>query len=93
MGLIQRVIEAAGIATISISLSKEISCKVKPPRAVYTGFPLGHPLGFPGQASRHLQVLRHLLRYLQEIDTPGTLVELDLSEVEVPTVTFATYDI
>jgi D-proline reductase (dithiol) PrdB len=79
VGLIQRAVEAAAISTISISLSKEITRKVNPPRAVYTGLPLGHPLGFPGQRFRQLQVLRHLLQQLEEIDSPGTLIELDLS--------------
>jgi D-proline reductase (dithiol) PrdB len=93
VGLIQRVIEAAGIATISVSLSKDISRKVKPPRAVYTGFPLGHPLSFPGQSFRQIQVLRILLKYLQEIDSPGCLVELDLRENDDPTVIFTACDI
>jgi hypothetical protein len=75
-------VETAGIATISISLSMEISRRVKPPRAVYTGLPLGHPLGFPGQSFRQLQVLRLLLRHLAEIESPGTLIELDLSEAD-----------
>ncbi|MDM8539551.1 hypothetical protein QUF90_00550 [Desulfococcaceae bacterium HSG9] len=79
MGLIQRVIEAAGIVTISITLSREITQKVRPPRALYTGFPLGHPLGFAGQSFRQLQVLRQMLKYLQKIKTPGTIVEADLS--------------
>ena len=82
MGLIQRAVEAAGISTISISLSKEITRKVIPPRAVYTGLPLGHPFGFPGQKSRQLHILRQTLRYLEEIDSPGSLVELDLVEAE-----------
>jgi D-proline reductase (dithiol) PrdB len=93
VGLIQRVIEAAGIATISISLSKEISCKVKPPRAVYTGFPLGHPLSFPGQSFRQLQILRVLLKCLRKINSPGTLLELNLTEDEDPTVTCAACEI
>ena len=82
MGLIQRAVEAAGIATISISLSAEVSRKVKPPRAVYTALPLGHPLGFPGETHRQLQILRFLLKYLRQIDTPGTIVELDLKEID-----------
>lgn len=93
MGLIQRIVEAAGIATISISLSKEISCKVKPPRAVYTGFPLGHPLSFPGQSFRQLQILRVLLKCLREINSPGTLFELILTEDDDPTVTYTACEI
>jgi D-proline reductase (dithiol) PrdB len=80
VGLIQRVVEAAGISTISISLSKEVTRKVNPPRAVYTGFPMGHPLSYPGQSSRQIHILRILLKHLKKIDTPGFLVELDLTE-------------
>ena len=68
------------MATISITLSKEISRKVNPPRALYTALPLGHPLGFPGQVSRQRHILRLLLKYVKEIDSPGTIVELDLSK-------------
>lgn len=74
MGLIQRTLEANGVATISITLSQEISRKVKPPRAVYPGFPLGHPLGFPGQHFRQLQLLRFLLQKVETLDTPGSIV-------------------
>lgn len=90
MGLIQRTVEDAGIATISISLSKEITRKVYPPRAIYPGLPLGHPLGLPGQNFRQLQILRTLLQYLQQIDTPGTIVDLDLSHSDDPEVHCAT---
>jgi hypothetical protein len=78
--LIQRTIEASGIATISISLSKDISRKVLPPRAVYTGFPLGHPIAFPEEIFRQKQILRTLLDYLKKIDSPGTVVDLDLTQ-------------
>ena len=84
VGLIQRTIEASGIATISISLSKDISQKVLPPRAVYPGFPLGHPIAFPGQTFRQKQILRTLLYYLEKIDSPGTVVDLDLLQSNDP---------
>jgi hypothetical protein len=80
VGLIQRTIEASGIATISISLSKDISLKVFPPRAVYTGFPLGHPIAFPGESFRQKQILRILLRHLKEMNSPGTITDLDLTK-------------
>jgi hypothetical protein len=77
VGLIQRVVEKAGMATISISLAKNITKNILPPRAVFPGFPLGHPIGFPANEKQQLWVLRSLLKYLQEIDSPGSLVELD----------------
>ena len=82
MGLIQREVEAAGISTISISLSKEVTAKVNPPRAVYTGFPLGHPLGFPGQSSLQMRILGQTLRFLETIDSPGSLIEFDPTDTD-----------
>jgi hypothetical protein len=80
VGLIQRTIEASGIVTISISLSRYISQKVLPPRAVYTGLPLGHPIGFPGQKFRQKQILRLLLKYLKKFNSPSIIEELDLTD-------------
>ena len=79
MGLIQRSIESVGIATISISLAKDITEKLRLPRALFFGFPLGHPIGYPQQASSHRRLLRQLLRYLKEIDSPGTIIEMDVN--------------
>ena len=84
MGLIQRAVESTGIATISITLSKEITRKIKPPRAVFTNLPMGHPLGFPGQRFRQIQVLRLLLNYLKDIQIPGSIIDLDLTESDDP---------
>ena len=37
VGLIQRAIEYAGITTVSISLLREITGKIRPPRALFVG--------------------------------------------------------
>ena len=79
MGLIQRAIENEGIASISITLSEEITKKVRPPRALYPGFPLGHPIAFPGQTLSQLKVLRLLLKFLEELDAPGSIVRCDFT--------------
>jgi D-proline reductase (dithiol) PrdB len=84
VGLIQRAVEAAGIATISITFSKEITRKVSPPRAVYTHLPLGHPIGLPDQRFRQIQILRLLIKYLKDIQIPGTIIDLDLTQSDDP---------
>jgi hypothetical protein len=86
VGLIQRSIEAIGIVTLSVTLSQEISRKVKPPRAVFTGFPLGHPFGFPHQRFRQLQLLRFLFHQIEIIEVPGTIVIEDMSVADDPDV-------
>jgi len=57
VGLIQRAIEASGIPTVSISILREVTEKVKPPRAVFLRWPFGHPLGEPGNVAQQLTVL------------------------------------
>ncbi|MEJ2038208.1 MAG: hypothetical protein P8X55_04665 [Desulfosarcinaceae bacterium] len=52
MGLIQRVIEQSGIATVSISIVRAYTEKVKPPRSVFLHWPFGHPLGEAGNINR-----------------------------------------
>jgi len=85
--LIQRKIEEAGIVTISITLSKEISKRIKPPRSIYTGFPLGHPFSFPGQAFRQINILRLVFEFLEKMVVPGEIIDLDLTESNDPLVT------
>ena len=79
MGLIQRAIETAGVATISITLSEEITRKIRPPRALWPGFQLGHPLGYPDQADCQLQVLRTMLKLLVELESPGTITKKNMT--------------
>ncbi|MGW8209068.1 MAG: hypothetical protein ACWGO2_08645 [Syntrophobacteria bacterium] len=74
MGLIQRIFEERGISTVSISLNLAITKKVKPPRALYPGFSLGHPLGRPHDKDIQLRVLRDALELLEEDLEPGSVV-------------------
>jgi len=76
VGLVQRAIEVEGIPTISISLNRTITEKVMPPRALLVGFPLGHPMGNPFDGEVQRQILLTGLKYLKEIDNPGTIVDL-----------------
>ncbi len=77
VGLIQRVIEDAGITTISISLNRTITLKVKPPRAIYPGFALGHPMGRPNDIQFQSRVMKDALQKLYTITEPGTLLGID----------------
>ena len=72
--MIQRIIEEQGIATVSISLNLAITKKVKPPRALYPGFGLGHPMGAAHNPELQLQVLRDALGLLEMDLEPGSVV-------------------
>ncbi len=76
MGLIQREIERVGIATIGISIVRDYSEKVQPPRTVFLRWPFGHPLGEPGNLPQQRAVVFEALRALYQIETPGTIIDL-----------------
>lgn len=76
MGLIQREIEKAGIPTIGVSIIREYSEKVKPPRTVFLKWPFGHPLGEPFNIAQQRVVLAETLRALYAIQGPGTIIDL-----------------
>jgi len=56
VGLVQREIEKAGIPTIGISIVREYTEKVQPPRTVHVKWPFGHPLGEPGNIKQQRAV-------------------------------------
>jgi len=60
-------------------LSEEITRKIHPPRALLTGFPLGHPLGYPDQVDCQLHVLRTMLKLMEEIKSPGVIIKKDMT--------------
>jgi len=55
--VLARIIEAAGIATVSLSLVREHTEKIKPPRALYVPFPFGLAVGHPKNAAEQRAVL------------------------------------
>jgi len=75
VGLIQRAIEEADIPTISISLNRTVTERVKPPRAVLVGYPLGHPMGRPFNKKTQTSLLKESLTLLRDVRVPGTLVD------------------
>lgn len=77
MGLIQREIEKRGIPTISISIVRKFTEEIKPPRAVFLKWPLGHPLGEPHNVKQQMIVLKKTFEALMSIKEPGTIIDLN----------------
>ncbi len=71
----------SGISTTSISLVREHTEKVKPPRALWVPFPFGHAFGRPNDPELQHRVLRAALDLLGE---PVGPVRRELSESEEP---------
>ncbi|MFN0123610.1 MAG: hypothetical protein ACKV2V_24175 [Blastocatellia bacterium] len=70
VGLIQNAIENAGISTVSISLLREVTSALRPPRALFSPFRLGFPLGEPGNTPLQQQMIHAALALLERNDTP-----------------------
>lgn len=75
MGLIQWAIEAEGVPTIGISILKEVTQKVRPPRSVFLRYPFGHPLGEAFISKQQRAILLDALNGLENITEPGTILE------------------
>jgi hypothetical protein len=54
----------------------DITQSVKPPRAVFVNFPLGHQTGPPDQPELQRRILTDAMRAFETITTPATIVEL-----------------
>lgn len=71
VGLVQSVIEKAGIPTVSISLLTEVTKQVAPPRVLAVDRPLGYPLGTPNDPDRQKQIMLAAFALLSlRVETP-----------------------
>ena len=84
MGLVQRVLEASGIATVTLSWIPDLTRAVGVPRLAGIGYPPGRPLGQPRDAGGQRAVLRGTLELLDRATGPDTYVELPFEWPETP---------
>lgn len=70
MGALGRWFEEEGIATTQISLVREHTEAIRPPRTLWVPFILGRPLGAPGDAAFQRRVLLAALRLLEAQSGP-----------------------
>lgn len=66
VGLIQSIIEKIGIPTVSVSVLREVTERVAPPRVLFADFPLGYPLGAAHDAAIQSQIIFAMLTLLTE---------------------------
>ena len=76
VGLIQSIIEKSGIPTASVTLLREITERVAPPRALFVDLPLGYPLGVPQDAEFQSRIILAMLALLREPVPPAILWHL-----------------
>ena len=71
----QRALEAAGVATVSITLLRKVSERLGVPRAYYVPYPFGHALGEPLRLNQQRVVFHAALDLLETAREPGTIVD------------------
>lgn len=70
MCLVAAAIEREGISTVAISLLREVTSVLRPPRALFVPFPLGYPLGVPHDADLQHRIIAQALALLDRTDVP-----------------------
>ncbi len=70
MGGLAHYLEDEGIPTTQISLIREDTQQIRPPRALWVPFELGNPLGAPDQPELQTRVLRAVLGLLERETGP-----------------------
>ncbi len=70
MGALAHIFEAEGLSTVALSLVRSHTERLKTPRALHCEFPLGRPLGKPGDAEFQKQVIRSAFELLSRPEGP-----------------------
>jgi D-proline reductase (dithiol) PrdB len=72
---VQRELERQGITTVGISIVREISEKVRPPRTYFLRYPFGHALGEPFNKLQQTAIFKDCLGILASAQEPGVIVD------------------
>jgi D-proline reductase (dithiol) PrdB len=79
VSVLARLIEAAGIPTVIVTMMPAVSDALGAPRIVGVEFPFGHPFGMPHEPAMQERVLATALTVLAGAGRPGTRVDVDLA--------------
>jgi D-proline reductase (dithiol) PrdB len=71
MGLAARALEAVNVPTMMLSVDREATARVKPPRAAYYKGEFGSVAGLPNFKEHQRRILDESLRLLEPIDQPS----------------------
>lgn len=95
MSAIAYYLESEGLQTTGISLVRENTAALRPPRFLWTSFPLGRPLGVPGDAAFQRRVILAALDLLRRPsgpvleDYPEDAPAVPMAEIAACPVSFA----
>ena len=67
----QRAIEKRGIPTVSLSVALDVTEQIKPPRAVFLPFMMGHHFGVPFHAELQREIILTALSRIEQARKSG----------------------
>lgn len=73
--LVARALEESGISTVTLSLLREITEKVRPPRALEVPYGFGFPLGKANDVGLQHKILNAALDMLEQVEVAGEIRE------------------
>lgn len=76
LGIIQNIIEGAGIATIATTLKPELTEQIHVPRAAYLKYPYGYSAGPANDLEMQKKIIKEVLELVLAIKEPGTIVKM-----------------
>lgn len=78
MPVLARLLEAAGLPTVVVTMMPDVADALVAPRVVGVEFPFGHPFGRPGDTVVQRRVLLTALTVLAGAGAPGTRLDVDI---------------
>jgi hypothetical protein len=75
---VQRAIERRGIPTVSISVALDVTEHIKPPRAVFLPFMMGHHFGVPFHKELQRSIVLEALDFLTKAQQSGEVKMLPI---------------
>ncbi len=75
----QRAVERRGIPTVSVTVARDITEHVKPPRALFVPFMMGHHFGVPFHRELQRRVILAALERLTTAQESGEIVSLPVT--------------
>ncbi len=69
----QRAIESRGIPTVSITVARDVTEHLKPPRAVFVPFMMGHHFGVPFHKGLQRRMILEALHRLESAERSGDI--------------------
>jgi hypothetical protein len=76
---VQRAVERRGIPTVSITVARDITEHVKPPRALFVPFMMGHQFGVPFHGELQRRIILAALERLSLAQHSGEIVALPVT--------------